>query len=169
MFKESTIKRRLDQNLEPANTFCYKNLLWRACLNLLPTKVNLCKKRILTDDTYPLCLREPETTEHILWECIAANDILGQSLKHIQKSKTSCQSLKMLLTEMFRKLEKKEMEELNLILWNIWRRRNQHVFNNILIGPKTILNRVQQMKHDLEGLQSATRANFQSLTGRTAN
>lgn len=52
-----------------------KIFLWRACLDSLPTKVNLCKRKILDDQTCPMSLVEPETTEHILWECISDSDI----------------------------------------------------------------------------------------------
>lgn len=129
-----------------------KKFLWRACLDILPTKVNLCKRKILIDQTCPLCLVELETTEHILWDCISASDILRQCTRRIQKGKASCNNFKSLIEDMFNNLEIEEMEELTLILWNLWRRRNEYVFKNILIGPKGVLHRVSQMKQDLSGL-----------------
>lgn len=32
-----------------------KTFMWRACLNILPTKLNLCKNKILADPLCPLC------------------------------------------------------------------------------------------------------------------
>lgn len=105
-----------------------KNFLCRACLDSLPTKVNLCKRKILDDQICPMCLVELETTEHIIWECIFAYDILGQSSRNIKKIKASYKSIKTLLVEIFKKLDKNEMEELGLVLWNLWWRRNKYVF-----------------------------------------
>ncbi|XP_041001660.1 uncharacterized protein LOC121247363 [Juglans microcarpa x Juglans regia] len=144
-----------------------ENFLWRACLNILPTIFNLCKKEILTDKNCPMCLREPETIEHILWECIYAVDIMRRSSKNIQKTKASSHSVKVLMADMFNKLQKSEMEELALIFWNLWWRRNQHVFNNILIDPNTVLHRVNQMQHDTTGLQFRTINQAQSNIART--
>lgn len=105
-----------------------KIFLWRACLNVLPTKMNLFKKKIVDNTHCPLCLQENETTEHILWECTAASDVWGQCSKKIQKSRVSHKSLKELMVEMFLKLNKEEMEELAVILWKLWRRINEFVF-----------------------------------------
>ena len=42
---------------------------WRACTDILLTRVNLVQRRVLTDDKCPICLRESENTIHVLWEC----------------------------------------------------------------------------------------------------
>jgi hypothetical protein len=52
-----------------------KNFIWRASHNLLPTKVNLHKKKIVPDSHCPLCGIHPESTEHILWECDSSTAI----------------------------------------------------------------------------------------------
>jgi hypothetical protein len=46
-----------------------KMFLWKACHNLLPTKANLAKRGVIPASTCPLCEREEETVEHILWSC----------------------------------------------------------------------------------------------------
>lgn len=53
------------------------------------------------------------------------------------------------------------MEELTSILWNLWRRRNENVFKNILINPKVVLHRVNQIKKDI--------AEFQNISDAHAN
>ncbi|KAF5481094.1 hypothetical protein F2P56_001779 [Juglans regia] len=70
-------------NLPPA----VKNFLWRACQNILPTKNNLYKRKVLDIPICPMCLSEPETVEHILWECASANDVLSQLFRTIQKTR----------------------------------------------------------------------------------
>lgn len=47
-----------------------RTLLWRACSDSLPTRVNLARRKIIHDNTYHICLLEPETTTHALWSCL---------------------------------------------------------------------------------------------------
>jgi len=49
-----------------------KVFLWRACKNLLPTKLNLHHKKVVKDSLCPCCGLEPEDTIHALWSCPAA-------------------------------------------------------------------------------------------------
>ena len=45
-----------------------KHFLWRACHEILPTKDNLCTRRVVSDPSCPICEREPETT----FSCLVA-------------------------------------------------------------------------------------------------
>lgn len=47
-------------NLHVSNTS--KNFMWRACQNLLPTKDNLIRRKVVNDLLYPICSLEAETT-----------------------------------------------------------------------------------------------------------
>ncbi|KAJ8774780.1 hypothetical protein K2173_017226 [Erythroxylum novogranatense] len=46
-----------------------KHFLWRALSNVLPTKLNLYRKKIVDDALCPLCQDAPESTEHALLWC----------------------------------------------------------------------------------------------------
>lgn len=46
-----------------------KHFLWKACAKILPTKVNLMKRKILSSPLYHLCGRCPEDTKRALWDC----------------------------------------------------------------------------------------------------
>nr|POE85249.1 putative ribonuclease h protein [Quercus suber] len=46
-----------------------RTLLWRACCESLPSKVNLVRRKLLIDATCPNCSLEPETITHALWSC----------------------------------------------------------------------------------------------------
>ena len=63
-----------------------KNFLWPAYKNILPTRDNLCRRKIISDPTCLLCEQEAETTFHILWQCISAKDIWGSGSIVFQKS-----------------------------------------------------------------------------------
>ena len=58
---------------------------WRACNDILPTKLNLSKRRIIDDAMCPICMRFLESAIYALWECEAAKDVWSGSLKILQK------------------------------------------------------------------------------------
>ena len=47
----------------------------RACQNILPTRANLVRRKIIDDDGYILCSRVSKTGVHALWECVVVKDV----------------------------------------------------------------------------------------------
>jgi hypothetical protein len=62
-----------------------KNFWWRVCQNVFPTKANLFSKQIVPDPFCPLCLKEPETLSHILWQCLSSTAVWQECSRKIQK------------------------------------------------------------------------------------
>jgi hypothetical protein len=62
-----------------------KNFFWRACHNLLPTKDNLLRRKVVKEPLCPVCEREPKIVAHALWACPAASNVWGSSHKLFQK------------------------------------------------------------------------------------
>jgi hypothetical protein len=62
-----------------------KNFLWYAFHEILPTRTNLHRRKIVEDDLCPLCGREEETILHVLWQCSAAADVWNVGCKKLQK------------------------------------------------------------------------------------
>jgi hypothetical protein len=62
-----------------------KNFLWKACHDILPTRGNLRRRKIIEESKRPLCEREEETTAHILWFCPFAMDVWSAGVKTFQK------------------------------------------------------------------------------------
>ena len=58
---------------------------WRPCNEILPTRLNLSKRKIITDVKCPICLRFPKSVVHVLWDYGAARDVWVDSLKILQK------------------------------------------------------------------------------------
>nr|POE75046.1 putative ribonuclease h protein [Quercus suber] len=54
-------------NLGVANKV--KHLVWRACRDSIPTKVNLVKRKILVDDLCEACKQHKEDIVHALYRC----------------------------------------------------------------------------------------------------
>ena len=58
---------------------------WRACRNILPTRVNLVHKKIIQDNRCELCKIEAETGIHALWNCSVARDVWVGCSARLQK------------------------------------------------------------------------------------
>ena len=63
-----------------------RNFLWRACSNILPTRDNLCKKKVQLDPLYVVCHQQSETVRHILWKFPFARNVWALVRGKIQKS-----------------------------------------------------------------------------------
>ena len=46
-----------------------KNFVWRACKEALPTKANLCRRRIKPEATCEACKVENEDVSHVIFFC----------------------------------------------------------------------------------------------------
>ena len=102
-----------------------KNFVWRACLNILPTKSNLKKRKITSDDFCPICEFEDESTTHALWECPAANDVWLSSNLRVQKVSKYQGDLITLVLSLFDKVGEKDCGLVAMIIWYIWFNRNR--------------------------------------------
>ena len=60
-----------------------KVFAWRACREILPTVVNLTRRKVLDDDKCSVCTRESESTIHALWDCAAVQDIWAGSSRKL--------------------------------------------------------------------------------------
>ena len=52
-----------------------KEFLWRASHEILPTRADLYKRKIVASPLCPMCEQEDETANHILWNCPSAADV----------------------------------------------------------------------------------------------
>ena len=83
---------------------------WRACLNTLPTRANLVRRKIIEEDVCLLCSRESETRVHALWDCAVAKDVWAGSWARLQKSHIGQQDVLQLFLKMFNRLTIPEFE-----------------------------------------------------------
>lgn len=56
-----------------------KVFLWKVGNNVLPTKETLFKMKVIEDKSCPVCGAETETIMHVLWDCLAANDLWAEA------------------------------------------------------------------------------------------
>jgi hypothetical protein len=115
-----------------------KLFAWRACQNLLPTRDNLYKRKVIQDPVCPCCGLEVETIIHSLWSCSAAKDVWGDNLSCFQKCSSSQISFLLLLDSCFRIYDKEKVELLLVVARNIWLRRNSLLFEGCFLAPRRI-------------------------------
>jgi hypothetical protein len=113
--------------------------LWRACNNILPTKENLLRRKIVSDPICPLCGREVETSGHVLWGCDAARSVWSESLRAIQKCAVEANEFNSIFSYLSDRLSQEDLELAAIITQRIWLRRNQWVFENTFMPPKCLL------------------------------
>ena len=61
------------------------NFMWRACADILPTRDNLCRRRVDVDRNCEFCRQRPETGAHLLWECPFTRNAWSLSSGKVQK------------------------------------------------------------------------------------
>jgi hypothetical protein len=115
--------------------YAVKMYVWRACHNLLPTKVNLFKRGVCEDKVCPICLHEEETVAHVNWGCPAANDVWGSSRMKLQKSNCDRSDFLQIFSEVSSKCNKEEIELFAVLARRLWLRRNDVVHGGILMHP----------------------------------
>lgn len=64
------------QKLQISTTTKY--FFWKVCHDIFPTVMNLCRRKIIDDPICPIYLQEDATIFHILWKCVATNDVWGR-------------------------------------------------------------------------------------------
>ena len=92
---------------------------WSACHDILPTRRNLKKKRILLDDLCPVCALFQESTIHALWECLATQDVWHGSVQALQKCGTGQLDFVALLEYLLDRLNRTEVEMFLVQAWLI--------------------------------------------------
>ena len=102
---------------------------WRACNEILPTKMNLAKRRIIEEAACPICTRFVETAVHLLWECDAARDVWAGSLKSLQKGVHGMIDMFQLLEYLMERLALEDLELVLVQAWLIWNQRNRVRWN----------------------------------------
>ncbi|XP_035539661.1 uncharacterized protein LOC118344031 [Juglans regia] len=116
-----------------------KTFLWRACQEALPTQYNLYKKRVVSDPICPICNREEESVQHVLWSCEAAKGVWSQCSKRIQKCSFPISSMIQLFSSLTKVLSPEELQEFVMIARKIWWRRNSFIFKKEFVHPNHIV------------------------------
>ncbi|XP_059436134.1 uncharacterized protein LOC132169065 [Corylus avellana] len=134
-------------------------LIWQSCNNLLPTKTNLFRRRVVPNKSCPICDIDEETIEHILWSCPSAKDVWGNGTTKIQKGdyvgRESMQIFEMLLDM----CEITDVELFTVVAQKIWFCRNAVVHGEVFSHPNQVISEAR------ESLGNFQRQNLQDAEG----
>lgn len=93
---------------------------WRACSNILPTKVNLAHKKIQVDPKCSIYTQQDETICDVLWQCPLAQNTWALVHGKIQKSSSSAENIFDLTAQMVDTLFKRDLEQWLMICRSLW-------------------------------------------------
>ncbi|KAJ0090238.1 hypothetical protein Patl1_13669 [Pistacia atlantica] len=86
-----------------------KLFLWKACQDILPTKCNLVKKRVIEDPFCPFCCSKEKDVLHALWGCAVAKDIWSSCSLNFQKMNDNFINFRELVMFFLSELEEKHL------------------------------------------------------------
>lgn len=113
-------------------------LLWRACSNCLPTRDKLHQCRVSVDTRCDICLQQPETAHHILWECPFAQNMWALFRGRTQKCSNKASDFFILFRQMQGKLSQQELEKWAVTASAIWTAMKNFYFQHYQTHPKVI-------------------------------
>ncbi|XP_030502725.2 uncharacterized protein LOC115717895 [Cannabis sativa] len=115
-----------------------KDLVWRAASNCLATKVNLCIKKVLIENTCPMCGVFAETELHVLVTCTfawACWEFAGLAAANREAS-----SLGHWLSDSFSRLQGELHSRVVMVCWAIWCARNDLIWQQRSRSVKDVVN-----------------------------
>jgi len=113
--------------------------LWRVSNEALPTKSNLCKRKVVFDQLCTMCGIEAETSGHVLWSCNASQAVWGICEGPIQKSSIVADVFFNVVGYRCDRLNDGEMELFAIIAHKIWLLRNRLVFGGLVQSPSCLV------------------------------
>ncbi|KAF5478245.1 hypothetical protein F2P56_004821 [Juglans regia] len=122
-----------------------KHFIWKALQSILPTKLNMWKRNVVEDATCPICKKEEESIQHVLWNCPAANNVWVERSSGLHKWCCEEVDFIQLWQKLMKTLEKEKLEIVAVILAGIWFRRNKFVFNEKFDGPSQVMKQAELM------------------------
>lgn len=119
--------------------------VWHAYLGALHICYNLCNRKIINDNLYPICRLAPEIVGHALWSCEAAKDVWCQRVRVVQKIAILGQlSFLEIWQNLVLKMNIDKLSKVAFIARQIWFRRNQFIHHSLLSHPTPVLQTVKK-------------------------
>lgn len=115
-----------------------KICIWRSCLNVLPTRVNLKKRKILVDDCCHFCTNISETIEHGFLYCSRTAVIWFSSPLGLQTLWHREVGFQEWLSSLDQSISRDNFDLALALLWKIWTSRNELIWQGLIVPPLDI-------------------------------
>lgn len=141
---------------------------WRASYDILPTRVNLAKRKVISDSLCHCCKRLLEDALHAIWGCGVVRDVWAGSLHVMQRFQTNHFDFLQLFTTLLDRLSTTELELFLVQAWLIWNQRNVVVHGGQMKNSQwltthmaKLLEEYQKAHSNLRLSSAATGSNYQ--------
>lgn len=126
------------------------------------------QKKIVPNPFCPLCLKEPKTLSHILWQCPSSTAIWQECSRKIQKLAIEEIDGAGFLQFLWTKLQGTELQEAPFVTRLLWMRRNNFVFRGEFSSPFQVASRArkdtEEFHHSIKYTARQPRAITRSTT-----
>ena len=118
--------------------FKVRHFAWRACREALPTKVNLKRKKVLTEDSCEWCKVKPEIAGHVLWGCPKAQEVWECSKLVLSLDRRDDISFMDILWQILlaENVNLDCVSPLVMVAWKLWHSRNEWRLNGVMKSGK---------------------------------
>ena len=121
-------QRRFGKLLWKINTpHKVRHFAWRACKDILPTKENLVRRKVLAEGICAMCQSGLETSGHLFWECERVRE--AWAMLKIFPAQSNVQShsfMDMLWYGVFdAEWDALQIERMIIVAWALWSSRNE--------------------------------------------
>ncbi|XP_042950559.1 uncharacterized protein LOC122282640 [Carya illinoinensis] len=90
---------------------------------------------IVDNATCPTCSRGEETVLHVLWDCPASIDVWGEDCSPVKKWRRNYADFRTLWSDFQSKLEEGKLHIVTEVLYGLWKRRNEAIFEGRFKSP----------------------------------
>jgi hypothetical protein len=112
--------------------------MWRACLDILPTRTKLFDRGILSSFSCQWCEEDPETSSHVLWQCDFAQRVWSACPVPIPHDCHPSLPFRDFISICIQCLSGSNLEILFTTAWEIWNARNRFFWDSKSITVVTI-------------------------------
>ena len=134
--------------------------VWRACYNILPTRENLHRRKVMVDPQCEICCQKSESVGHILWECPLARNVWAICRGKIQKCPNDARELFALFRMLVDRLPQLELDRWATISWALWNARNKYYFEHVQQHPRVLLEGALGFLAEYQRLMAAMNNSF---------
>ena len=111
-----------------------KLLLWKACMDCLPTRTRLRSRGMQLNDACVTCDATPESPMHLFAECNFARECWRYNASNI--SPRAMEGFREWLCRLMQEKDNKSMRKIAEVMWGIWGHRNSKLWRGTSQTPQ---------------------------------